>query len=221
MPKPEKDGAKMNEYFSTRFKYDKSRDTIWAEICRHMQRYVQHDAAVIDLGAGYCDFINNIRAKEKHATDVNEGAGAYAREGVIFHVASCTHMPDVKSSYFDVAFCSNLFEHLTDEEFGKTLQEIKRILRPQGTLIVLQPNFRFSAREYFDDYTHKKIFTDVSLKDYLESAGFEVIKSVPGFLPMSFKSKAPKSALLARLYLLSPIKPFAKQMLLVARKSRD
>ena len=130
-------------------------------------------------------------------------------------------MPNVKSNHFDVAFCSNVFEHLSDEELEQTLSEIRRILKPRGVLIALQPNFRYSVQNYFDDYTHKKIFTDVSLKDCLEAKGFEVIVNVPRFLPLSFKSKVPKSAFLTRLYLLLPFKPFAKQMLLVARNLQN
>lgn len=213
--------ANMGEYFSTRFKPDKNRGKVWAEICRYLQKYVPDGAAVIDIGAGYCDFINNIRAAEKHAVDINADASVHAGRDVVFHAASSMRMPNVKSNHFDVAFCSNVFEHLGDEELEQTLAEIKRILKPRGVLIVLQPNFRYSVRNYFDDYTHKKIFTDVSLKDCLEAKGFEVIVNVPRFLPLSLKSKVPKSAFLTRLYLLSPVKPFAKQMLFVARNLQN
>ena len=48
------------------------------------------------------------------------------------------------------------------------------MLRPGGRLLVIQPNFRYAFREYFDDYTHRSMFTDVSLPNLLRAQGFEI-----------------------------------------------
>jgi len=48
--------------------------------------------------------------------------------------------------------------------------------------------------------------------------GFDIIKIIPKFLPFSAESKVPKASFLIKLYLLSPWKPFAGQMLFVAKK---
>ena len=53
---------------------------------------------------------------------------------------------------------------------------------------MIQPNFRLAPRRYFDDYTHRTIFTDVSLCDWLEAAGFNIVKAIPRFLPLTVKS---------------------------------
>jgi hypothetical protein len=45
---------------------------LWAPICRYLERYMNTDGATLDLGAGYCHFINTVRAAEKYAVDVNE-----------------------------------------------------------------------------------------------------------------------------------------------------
>ncbi|MDA0205972.1 MAG: hypothetical protein O2795_11585 [Acidobacteria bacterium] len=49
------------------------------------------------------------------------------------------------------------------------------MLKPGGRLICVQPNFRLEPRRYFDDYTHKQIYTDVSFRDFLEANGLKVI----------------------------------------------
>jgi hypothetical protein len=82
----------------------------------------------------------------------------------------------------------------------------------------MQPNYRYAYKEYFDDYTHKKIFTHISLNDFFQANGFEAIKVLPKFLPFSLKSRLPKSYFLTKLYLHSFYKPMAKQMLLVFKK---
>ena len=36
---------------------------LWSTLCdAHFQRYIPAGATVLDIGAGYCDFINHIRA---------------------------------------------------------------------------------------------------------------------------------------------------------------
>ena len=88
-------------------------------------------------------------------------------------------------------------------------------------MIIISPNFKYCFRVYFDDFTHKSILTDRSLKDLLHASGFELLEMIPKFLPFSTESKLPKSGVLLRLYLMSPWKPFAGQMLVVARKRSD
>lgn len=89
--------------------------------------------------------------------------------------------------------------------------------------MILSPNFKYYYKVYFDDYMHKSIITDKSLKDMLQASGFSIEKIYPKFLPFSAESKLPKSSLLLRLYLKSPCKPLAGQMLVIAiaRKTDD
>ncbi len=93
------------------------------------------------------------------------------------------------------------------------LRQLRQKLKPGGTLNLLQPNYRFAYREYFDDYTHVTVYSDRSLCDFLAANGFEVLACRPRFLPLTVKSRLPVSALLIRLYILSPWKILGKQML--------
>ncbi|SRR5260370_1918251 len=90
-------------------------------------------------------------------------------------------------------------------------------LKPDGRLLLIQPNFRLSFRHYFDDYTHIQIFTDTGLRDLSTSSGFVCKKVVGRFLPFSLKSPGPKWPWLLRLYLALPVRPFAGQMYIVAQ----
>ena len=116
-------------------------------------------------------------------------------------------------------FASNVFEHLTREDLAATLGEIWRVLRSDGKLMIIQPNFRYSVKNYFDDYTHLQIFTDISLRDLLAAHGFRVERVIRRFLPFSVKTRAPKWGWLLRLYLHLPFRPFAGQMFMLAQKA--
>lgn len=209
-------------YFNTRFSHDPRRDDVWKEVATWIQRkYIPEDARVLDLGAGYCDFINHIEASQKFALDVFERIDEFANDDVKTFVRSCTDMSVLGDASLDVVFASNLFEHLSREELLATMEEVRRVLRPDGKLILLQPNFKYCYRTYFDDYTHLQIFTHRGIYDFLEMAGMEIEDMYAKFLPVNLKStlrlRLPFLWFLVRVYLNSPIKPRAGQMLVVAR----
>jgi SAM-dependent methyltransferase len=210
------------EYFRTRFPYDPRRSGIWREVVRYIQgRYIPQDSKVMDLGAGYCDFINHVQAGEKYAVDVFERLPEFAAPDVSVRIQSCTDLSFLPDDHLDVIFASNLFEHLTHDELLETLAETRRVLREDGRLILLQPNFKYCYRTYFDDYTHLQVFTHMGIYDLLEMAGLEIEFMHPKFLPVNLKStvrlRIPFLPFVVRAYLHSPFKPRAGQMLVVAR----
>lgn len=206
-------------YYQSRFTFDARRDEVWKEICRYLQRYIPEDSQVLELGAGYCHFINHVRARGKSAVDLSPDGLRRAAEGVRTYAGSCTDLHFLPAESMDVVFASNLLEHLERPDTLKTLSEVRRVLKKGGRLILIQPNFKYCAKEYFDDYTHVQIFTHLGLQDLLKSCGFEIAAVQPRFLPFSMQSRVPKAPFLVRLYLHSPVKPFAGQMLVVAQSA--
>lgn len=204
-------------YHETRLAFDSRRDVLWRTLCEAcFQRLVQPADCVLELGAGYGHFINHIRCGRRIAVDKWEGLLHYVDSGVIAHIGDVTDLSFVPDRSVDFVFASNLVEHLTQAEFGVLLEQVRAKLKPGGTLNLLQPNYRFAYREYFDDYTHVSVYSDRSLVDCLASHGYRVIDCRPRFLPLTVKSRVPVWPLLIRLYLRLPFKPLAKQMLIRA-----
>ncbi len=208
-------------YFDARFTYDARRDTVWREVCRYLNRkYIRPDSKLLDLGAGYCNFINNIAAREKHALDLFSHFKKYAAPGVVTHQQSCTELHRFQERDFDVVFASNLFEHLNREELLRTMYGLHKVLRPGGRLVLMQPNFSLCYSTYFDDYTHVETFTHRSLADFVEAGGFRLVAVEPRFMPVNMKStlklKLPKLDWIVRFYLALPFRPLAGQALVVA-----
>lgn len=208
-------------YYKSRYVWNNDRAVVWKEIARYLSDFIPKDGTVLDIGAGYCDFINNVESKVRIALDYSPDFKQYAKEGIKTIQSSVTDMKDVSDDTVDIVFASNLFEHLSDDELSKTVGEVKRVLKKDGRLILMQPNYRLSYKTYFDDPTHKKVFSDTALRAFLISFGFEIEFAKPRFLPFSLKSRPsiiPVLPIIIRAYLNSPIKPFAGQMLFVARK---
>ena len=210
-----------HSYFSSRLPPDPSRDRLWRVLCEYLQRDIPDNARILELGGGYCNFINNIAGSEKHVVDLYPEITEFAAPGVIAHVQSCVDLDLFPSGHFDTVFASNLFEHLTRQELEATVTGISRILNQRGSLLIVQPNFKYTYRDYFDDYTHVQIFTHVSLMDFLAANGFRAQRVIARFLPFSLKTSGPKWPWLLRLYLSLPWRPFAGQMYIAATKSRS
>lgn len=209
--------SEVDAYFDSRLAYDKKRVVLWNTLCKHFfQKLLPSNASVLELGAGWCDFINTIEADQKTAVDIWDGIKKHANSDVRTIIGSATDLDGVSSESIDMVFASNLFEHLTQAQIIETLTQTSRILKKTGRLVLVQPNFRTSYKRYFDDYTHVTIWTDTGITTFLEANGFQIEQVQAKFLPLTVKSKLPTSSLLIRLYLRLPIKPLAGQMLIVA-----
>lgn len=203
----------------------KRKDALWKVLCADfLQRYVEATDTVIDLGSGYGEFINNIRAAKKIAVDLNEDTADALDPDVTFALSAGARVPNVQDGSADVVFASNFFEHmLSKAELMETLREIARVLRIGGRLLVLQPNIRFAYREYWDYFDHHVALSDRSLAEAVEMSGFRVTDVRPRFLPYTTKSKLPQHPALLRLYLrLPPLQwLFGKQMFLAAERTAE
>jgi len=211
------DDRAVDGYFASRLKADPRRGILWKTLCSSVfQRYVPPDGSVLELGAARADFINNIRARRRVAVDVWPGVVDHVASGVEAHVGPATDLSFLDDGSVDVVFASNLVEHLEIDDVQAMLREVGRVLAVSGRLILVQPNFRTSFKRYFDDYTHVSVWSDVSLADFLRAEGFSVERVESRFLPLTVKSRIPIHPVLIRLYLRSPIKPMAGQMMIIA-----
>ncbi|HEV2335942.1 MAG TPA: class I SAM-dependent methyltransferase [Stellaceae bacterium] len=209
------------DYHSSRLVADARRDVLWQSLWRYcFSAMVGPEDCVLDLGVGYCNFINSVVARRRIAIDSWAGFPAHLAPGIEHQVGSVTDLDFLDDGAVDFAFASNLFEHLTQDEFRVALEALRPKLSARGTLTILQPNYRYAYREYFDDFDHKTVYSHVSLPDYLTANGYEVFRVEPRFMPLSVKSRLPVTPFLIRAWLAAPIKPMGKQMLVRARPRR-
>ena len=208
-------------YHASRLTHDPKRAVVWGALWRYyFSGLIPPDSCVLDLGCGYGDFINSVAARRRVALDAWPDFPRYLAPGVEAHVGGVTDLGFLDDGSVDFAFASNLFEHLAQPDFASVLRQLRTKLGAGGVLVILQPNYRYAYREYFDDYTHVAVYSHISLADFLTANGYEVLEVRPRFLPLTVKSRLPVSPALIRTYLRSPVSPMGKQMLLRARPRR-
>lgn len=211
----------MTDYHAAHFAEHPQREVVWRAIAAHLAHLVPPGAAVLEIGAAYCHWINNVAAARRVALDIWPGVARHAAPGVEpVTLDAATHLRSLGAATFDVALASNVLEHFEPDVAAAVVGDMEYLLRPGGRVILIQPNFRFAFREYFDDYTHRAVFSDVSLPALLRSRGLEVEEVRARFLPYSMRNRrVPAAGWLVRAYLASPVKPRAGQMLVVGRKA--
>ena len=182
------------------------RDDIWQVLCRDFfQKWVPASATVLDLAAGHCEFINNITAARRIAVDLNPDVRIRAAAGVETLVSRSDALDKIDDHSIDVVFVSNFFEHISREVILSTLVEIRRVLTADGRLLVLQPNVRYCARDYWQFFDHITPVDDRALAEAFAATGFDLVRCIPRFLPYTTKSRLPSGPGLVRLYLRVPL----------------
>jgi SAM-dependent methyltransferase len=199
-----------------------ARRRMWQALCDgFFQRYVRETDTVLECACGFGEFISTIKAGRKIAFDVNPDVAAMLPPDVEFHQASATALTPLADACVDVCFVSNFFEHLPDKEhMDAVLAEIRRVLRPGGRLIALQPNIKYAPGDYWDFYDHHLPLTHRSCAEAFAKAGFEIEELVGRFLPYTTLSPLPKHPIFIRLYLAFPPawRLLGRQFLIVGRK---
>ena len=71
-------------------------------------------------------------------------------------------------------YSKSFLEHLRNP--SKFLEEAFRVLKPNGLLLSMVPDWESQHKKFYDDYTHISPFTIISLKNIQLVAGFSDVK---------------------------------------------
>jgi len=214
----------LNKLYSARFPEEdlKAKDAIWRVLCeKFFQEMIRETDTVLDLGAGYGEFLRHIKCGSRIAVELNPEAERFLPQGARLIRSPAWELKEVQNGSVNVVFASNFFEHLeSKEKFLQTLLEIHRVLAPNGHLLILQPNLAYLHGRFFDFLDHHLPLTHKSMTEALLLSGFKVKKCIPRFLPFTTRSRLPQSPALVRLYLFA--RPLwylmGKQMFIDAEK---
>ena len=144
--------------------------------------------SILDIGAGTGDFLSVAKNNGWHTIGVepSEKAKAIAKKkGVSF----VEHTSELGDHSFDVISMWHVLEHVPNLE--NQIKELKRLLKPSGTLLIAVPNFKsFDAKHYgkfwaaYDVPIHFWHFSKTAVKILFEKETMKLVK----VLPMKFDS---------------------------------
>lgn len=197
------------------------RQAVWRELCVFFSRWVPASGAVLDLGCGHCEFINEIDCARKYGMDLNPETRRRAAADVTILSQDCTAPWGLPDSSLEAVFTSNFLEHLpTKAAIQITLRHAWKAIVPGGRLIAMGPNIRTVPGAYWDFFDHYVPLTERSMEEVLSTCGFEMEWSCARFLPYTMSGATQYPLWLLRAYLALPIawRLFGRQFVVVAVK---
>lgn len=127
------------------------------------------DSPILDLGCGTDDFGKAL----KHIGYQAEGIDV---DRVDFEKDSLPY-PD---NFFQVVHFNAVLEHIKNPD--QVMSEIKRILKPEGILIINTPNWQQDFKNFYNDPTHVKPHTPQSLEMLIKMYGFKLVFLEPALI---------------------------------------
>lgn len=143
---------------------------------------------ILDIGAGTGDFLSVAKNDgwQTIGVEPSDRAKAIAKNKGISFVEQTS---ELENHSFDVISMWHVLEHVPD--LDKQIKELKRLLKPTGTLIIAVPNFKsFDAKHYgkfwaaYDVPIHFWHFSKTAIKLLFEKEEMQLEK----ILPMKFDS---------------------------------
>jgi SAM-dependent methyltransferase len=198
------------------------RRAVWAVLISDwFWRYIPAKGAVLDLGCGYGEFINQVSTRTRYAMDLNPDAERHLLPGIHLFKQDCSATWPLSDNSLELVFTSNFFEHLPNKScLNSTLQEARRCLNPGGRFVALGPNIKYLPGAYWDFWDHYLPLTETSLAEGLQTVGFKVDRIIAKFLPYTMSAGPQYPMLFLRLYLRLPLiwRLFGRQFLVIATK---
>ncbi len=130
--------------------------------------HMNKSCKLLDLGSGDGSFIKVCK---------NNGFDAIGIDGSKNNINFENDKLDFKDGVFDVITLISVIEHIEKPE--NILKEIFRVLKKQGIIVIITPNFRYSYKNFYDDPTHLRPYTDKSIKSLMHLYNFKTYKVVP------------------------------------------
>ena len=132
--------------------------------------------AIVDVGCGTGAILQRLGNPEKNVgVDISPVAISFCRNRGLNNVreADIASMPFADES-FDAAICSSVLYHEWVADVGRALREIRRVLRPNGVLLINVPAFQFLHSAHDDAVMTARRFRKPELRELLVKNGFAI-----------------------------------------------
>lgn len=153
-----------------------------------MMRHVVQDVAkvsgglAIDIGCGRGDQLLALQQLGFQTIGVDLEQSAELEEEVVVCDLGADKVP-LDDGIADFIISKSVIEHLYLPQITNFLDNIQRLLKPNGKVVIATPDWHFTYREFYLAYTHVTPFTASSLGECLKMHGFQNV-SVQSFIQL-------------------------------------
>jgi len=151
---------------------------------RHIKKFSPGAKKILELGSSWGKYILDLKERggfdvvgvdiSKEMSDIGKSHGLDIKVGTLID-------QKFQDKSFDIVVGNHVIEHLYNPR--ETIREISRILKDEGLLILRTPNIASPEKYFFGKYwlpyeapRHIFLFSDHTIRQLLEGAGFGVLK---------------------------------------------
>lgn len=142
----------------------------------NFNRFNLKDKKVLEIGSGRGDFSNNFSnlGVKLYTIDINENSKKYLNKDIVFKKCNVEieKLP-FEDNLFDVVYSKSVIEHLINPK--NFFVENKRVLKKDGLLITYTPDWESQYKNFFDDTTHIKPYSIISIKQAYLNYGYNFL----------------------------------------------
>lgn len=187
----------MSDYLKIEYSEEKRPSTDYpSKLARYLFSNLnfKKGQSLLEFGSGRAEILSSFSnlGLETFAVDSAESSNHFAQaagakfEQLIF--TSDEPFSIFNEKKFDIVFSKSFVEHIPNPiDFA---QASYKLLKPGGLFVTLTPDWESNQGIFYDDLTHVKPFTKVTLNQMLEYGNFEIIE-IKTFrqLPITWHSK--------------------------------
>ena len=148
-----------------------------ALLAEHLTRQykMKKNSKLLDLGCGRGEF-KRIRWSGNARTGIDQADIAQQTcPTADIRTGDLEKRLPFEDNYFDVVYSKSVIEHFYYPE--KIVAEIYRVLKPNGLVITMTPDWAYNVVSFHEDYTHRTPFTLQSLNDIHEVSLFRNVRT--------------------------------------------
>jgi len=173
----------MKDYISVEYNDEKRPQTSYpAKLAKYLfiRFKMQAGQSILEVGSGRSELLEHFKkmGMETYAIDSANSAAEFANKAgasfELYNLSPENSKEPFNGKKFDVIFSKSFIEHLHNPIYFFEWSKSK--LNYSGKLISLTPDWESNTKIFYDDVTHVKPFTKVSLNQILELGNFKEIE---------------------------------------------
>jgi len=195
----------QSQFPKTFFTYSRS-----YEIIRQIQAYLPDNCTVLDYGCGPGNLIGPLLESGFKVAGLDSSPSTRKQVAELFGSSKgflgSFEQSEIDNSglQFDAIIIAEVIEHLYDEQLDSLMETLSRLSTPGTRLIFTTPNDEILEDSYilcpvsgklFHLYQHVRNWSQASVKSYLESRNFRIIKTMTTDFNFSFITRGKKHPL--------------------------